>query len=283
MDERQSLILDIFAAWALSCHEEYNIRFENPEHKEHIRELTENAKNAFLKRGEYEFFESYETEYYEAIYQYLLHGLHIGEGLYETQRDRIDRFNSKWHSAETIMAQSKQSNGAVESLIDDYGTSKIIFKILDEFGDEIRLLALEDFVEFMSLYKANEHEERFGKKFIFEQAGRHLAENIFRKMTKPTGRPKKRSNLDTRRAYQFGRIVDQINNELGEKNLPKTTISEVSELTFGQKKLTPSHNQKNEIEWALKIYFEVKNSTVRAFLNSISRGKATLSELDRNY
>lgn len=280
MDERQKLILDVFADWSISCHEEYRERYDNCEHKKHIKELTEKAKNAFLKKGEYQVFQDYETEYYEAIYQYLLHGLHIGESIYYIKRDSIDRFQNKWSSAERIISQSENTHYCIESMMDDLDTSSLIHKILDEYGDEVRLIELPDFKEAVSQFKSHEYERRYGKKITFEKAGRYFSENIFRKMTKPLGRPKRWSNLDTVRAYQFSRLVELINDNLDKENIAKTNISEVCEFTFGQNKVANRHPRYDEIQWALREYFQIKNSTVRAFLNSVSRGKAARREMD---
>jgi len=278
MDEREKLILDIFGEWASSCHQEYNDRYENPAHQEHINELTENAKNAFLKRSKYEVFRNYETEYYEAVYQYLLYGLHLGERIYHMQRARIDEFNDKWHSADRIISQSKNMQDAIDSLIGDFDTSDLIHKTFYDYGNEVGELEFKDFKLFMTQKKTDEYEKRFGKKFIFEQAGRFHATDIFRQMTKPKGRPRKTSNLDTLRAFQFGKLVRKINRTLKDQGYHHAAVSEVCELTFGDKRQVDKHASKRDINWALSEYFQMKNSTVRVFLNSISRGKSTLME-----
>ena len=278
MHEREIVILNVFANWAVNCHREIKAAYEKPIHEKHINELTQNVKDAFLKKDKYDFFINYETEYYAALYQYVLYGLHYGKSFYLIQRDRIERFEYKWSCFIRTLSQSKNTLNAIDLLLDDLDTSLLMYDILDKHDDELHLLELTDFQRLILEYKAEQYEGNFGAKLLFEKAGRHFVENIFSEMTKPKGRPKRNSNLDTFRAFQFGRLLKKINTNLVARRMQRSTTTEVCELIFSDKNKCKDHVFQNEIDWVLKDYFKIKNVTVRAILNSISRGKTMLSK-----
>jgi len=283
MDERTQIIVDTFADWAVECRRQYVENYENEDDKRHIEELRRAAKNTYFharKTMPYGWHGEAKKGFEQAAYEYFLYGLYISDSFYPIYRDRIERFNEKWRDVEQFLNESKSPKEAFDSISDmsDAGY-RLINRLREDHPYLDEILDLKDIKNTLAEEKKIEHEERFGEKAVFERAGRYLSETIFRQMTKPKGRPSLKSNLDTLRAYQFGDIiVGKINKSLADTGHQKSTVAEVCELTFGHSKKLGSHPFASDVEWVLKEYFRVKNSTVKAFLNSVSRGKSRLSE-----
>lgn len=282
MDDREVLIFDTFGIWAEECRRQYIENFEDEDEKNHIKKLKEVAMATFLPMSvdpPMNWFGEHKEKFERAAYEYFLHGLHIGESLYPVYRSRLDLFYEHWELTENILLTSDDASAAVNRLSRE--VPKVVSDIEKKYGyDELMLVAIgmEHLAKAISELKKSEYEKRFGEKAVFEAAGRQFAYMLFDKKQRGKGRPSSRSSVDTMRAYQFGRLVAKINDALSESELKQTTIAEVCELTFGNHKKIDGHLFSSNIEWALNVCFRAKNVSVRAFLNSISRGKSLLSE-----
>lgn len=284
MDSRSKLILDCFAEWAEDCRAQYIERFDNPVHKSHIAELTKRASESYIVYRDLNIFDDYlewdkaQQHFYEMARDYFAHRLGYGTSCYEDGASAIKRHKEKWANIREVT----NAVDTISDLIEHKGLAlegqKIIAKTLsevsyeDNFEDFQRLKAKIAEIEYA------EFESSFGEKVVFEDLGRLYAKKIFSKLNPVKGRPSHGiNNLDSYRAYQFLKIVKNMNFILRENALPKTTASEVCQLTFGKNNVMNEYRRSEDIKWALEIYFKVKNSTVSAFLNSISRGKDKLT------
>lgn len=290
MDKREEVIFNIFGDWAAECRRQYVENFENEEEKRHIKELRDAATEALSHANEdapIHWFGQRKDKFERAAYQYFLHGLHLGDRLYRAHKERLERFDEKWEFIEGILSKSKTTAEAIESLYEmplgggSYDGFNLMTSLENDRGYEISILQhldLNHFADLIFELKKSEHDERFSEKAVFEKAGRHFATTIFAANEKSKGRPAKRSNLNTMRAYQIGDLVENINEGLSTAKLELTTIKEVCELTFGDGRKIDEHPQSPDIKWALEVYFRAKNRTVGGFLNSVSRGRAILSQ-----
>lgn len=282
MDKREQLIFKVFGEWAIETRRQYVENYENQNDKKHIEELTLTAKDAYSQAKKSEdyghFFGEDSAKFEKAAYEYFLHDLHFGDGLYRAAQERINHFDEKWRKVYQVLDGASSSRDALDSISNLSGAG---YHLVNNFQTDYpiwkEIFDLDDIKTVFSERKRAEYEERFSEKAVFESAGRHYARTIFKKMTKSKGRPPSVfSNIDTLRASKFSGMVSKMNEALSEKGDKQVTIAEVCELTFGEKKKIDQNTYGADIEWALREYFQVENITVRGFLNSISRGKKGL-------
>ena len=285
MDKRIKIILDCFADWSKDCHEQYIERYDNPLHKKHIQELTTKTLQSYLELNEADIFHDYgqhetaELEFYKAAREYFSYQLGYGDSFYEDGAYRINAHKTKWQKLNRAIEKADTIPELLDCSDLDFECQNIVIEILSD--NEMDEFTYKDLKSTLTLLEKNEFESKFGEKVVFEKLGRLYAKRIFAKLNPVRGRPSNRnSNLDTYRAFQFLRIVKKINALLENSRLMKTTPSELCELTFGSQNLLGEYDRGSEIDWALREYFKIKNSTVRSFLNSISRGKNALINED---
>ena len=282
MDKRTEVIFAVLANKAQNIKAEMNEHFNSGLYKHKVEVLRTKAKNTYLekqRRWQTENLDGWkeaEAAFHEAAYEYLLYGLHIQDGLYISQENRISRFNKEWEALEEILKTSGSISDAVAKVDDTISYDRRLDEEL-ELGNytdnpsEFKRLKLA-----LAAKRLQEYDLKFGPKAIFEKAGKHFVEKLFHTQARSKGRPPRHRGRDinTFRAYQFMRLVNSINEELKKVEFEKTTISEVSELCFGDEQLLSDYANNAEIKWLLSTQFKTDGITVRAFLNSISRGKA---------
>lgn len=288
MNEREAAICDFFADWSSEIHRQFSENHDPARFKEPIKEIRDNAKDAYRKKQEcwddrsMNGYSEAEENFHEAAYQYFLHRLHLGDGLYESAIYRLDSFFHNWNSLEQIIAVSESIADVLERTIYQSTDFKMVDHVLANSTYEDNI---EDFPKFktdLAIKKEEEWESQFGKKAVFEEVGRFYASKHFSQMLRGRGRLKKSwgDNPDTFRAFQLTRLVNKMNSELESQGFVSTTITEVFEMLIGQSSILHKYARKDEIEWTLNEYYMVKNITVRGLLNSVSRGKQLLTEQD---
>tara|TARA_R110002020_G_scaffold135207_3_gene301950 strand:- start:141 stop:1019 length:879 start_codon:yes stop_codon:yes gene_type:complete len=291
MNEKEKAIFDFFADWCASTRKEYRENQDPKRFKQHITELREKAKKAYLREQERwrsKSFEGYfeaKRDFDQAAYQYFLYGLHFGDRIYEDTKLRLEEFHEKWDSLNTLISNSEAISEVVDQAIEPNKGFDMIYDLLAgaEYTDSEK-----DFLQFkadLTSLRNEQFEARFGEKAVFEAAGRQYARVVFSKMLRGRGKPKnsRTNNLDIFRAFQITRLVKRINERLAQLGFDSTTTSEVFELLIGQDSLLHTYDRKGEIEWGLTKFFKIKNITVRALLNSISRGKQHLDHDENGY
>jgi len=286
MDDREKIILDTFADWSKKCKQGYTDLYENPIKESHVSQLKLKASKAYIayrdihglkKSTERKFAQE---KFLEAAREAFSFKLHYGDSLYEIGAARVNRHNSKWQSINSALDKSESISGLIDSL--EFGSEerKTLKETLSQGDYKDNLNDLGRLKLNLSTIQKHEYEKKFGSEKVFAEVGRYYAEMFFSQLNPTIGRPPKSfNNLDTVRAFQFSSIVVIINKKLSDKSYMPSNLKEVCELTFGKKNRLGLYSRESEIDWALREYFHIKNITVRAFLNSISRGKNKLSKI----
>ena len=285
MNARTAIILDVFGMWAKECRQEFLRRFQNPTDLQHQERLLKTSLEAYYSYAEQKLFEDYdklkelENNFMSVSREYFYYYLHLGDGLYEMQKDSYNRYAVKWEKLLAAIESSSKISQVIEKLESDFSSSQLFYEHISAVSYTDDVGSLKTIKEALIKQKTIEYENEFSESAIFEKLGRYYAKEHFRLMSPKKGRPKKHnSNLDTYRAHRFYYILEQINESLAKHDMKKTTIAEVCELTFGAKNVLEHHSSADDIKWALENYFKIANKTVRGFLNSISRGKLKLIE-----
>lgn len=285
MDNRTSIILNAFADWCVHCQAEYKERYEDPQVLDEMQSTERVAMQASAKHAALDGWDDFEarqeakSDFRSEAYRYFLLKGYMGYETVEFQMYLLSEHEEKWNNAIDLVERASSFRQIGTILRSDDWLMSALEIVLD-----VRPVSLSSLkrklIDRLIHLKAIEYEADFGAAKVYEEYGMQAALDFFTSKL-----PKKRgarriffSNLDTMRAFQFGRIVDRISQVLLFNGYEATTNSEVAQLTLGNDIAQRSFERIDQVRWAYSICFRAANTSASGFLNSISRGKKEMQE-----
>ena len=129
MNARTAIILDVFGMWAKECRQEFLRRFQNPTDLQHQERLLKTSLEAYYSYAEQKLFEDYdklkelENNFMSVSREYFYYYLHLGDGLYEMQKDSYNRYAVKWEKLLAAIESSSKISQVIEKLESDFSSS----------------------------------------------------------------------------------------------------------------------------------------------------------------